>query len=384
MTKRQRTFLFFTAAILFFTTTPAVVLYSQGWRLDWDHKTLTHTGGLYVRVNPPRASIFLDDSFVKRTDLFFDSALLTNLLPGEYSLRVEKEGYIPWKKALSVQSSQVTEAKEVILFPEDIEFQTLFSNVLKASLSPNSILFAFQKKLDEKTWELTAWDIENKKEEVLFDAPFGTQWESLQWSKDSKKILLTIRKGDKLQYLIWNVQENEAEPCVKTPCTLDFLGTDISQPMFSPANSQEILFSKVVAGSPTLQKTDYVARQGITTIEEDTVTPEMLPSGIESPDRKKLAFVNDSRLMVFFFETKRQVLLGTFTQVPKSLSWLLNEHVFFSSGDSINVAELDTRGASNIVQLGTFKNAELSWNPEQKSLFVLSEGKFLVSEKLLP
>ncbi|MDO8633362.1 MAG: PEGA domain-containing protein, partial [Candidatus Wildermuthbacteria bacterium] len=399
MTKRQRTFLFFTAAILFFATTPAVVLYSQGWRLDWDHKTLTHTGGLYVRVNPPRASVFLNDSFVKRTDFFFDSAFITNLLPGEYSLRVEKEGYIPWKKTLSVQSSQVTEAKEVILFPENIAFQTLFSSIKNMWPSPNASLYIFQKQIDSKNWELISWNSQNKKETVLlFETSNNTSIENIAWSEDLKNVLVEISKNEKPRYLIWDLTGQETDACVRTPCDLDFITSSINKVIFSPINSKEVIFSTLAGSSSVIQKANYITRQKSTALAQDVISftaegkkllwleeiSNSVTLYLESPDKKKLAFVNDSRLMVFFFETKKQVLLGTFTKAPKSLSWLGNEHILFSSGESINVAELDARGTSNIVQLGTFKNAELSWNPEQKSLFVLSEDKFLVSEKLLP
>src|SRR3989344_2070467 len=93
MTKRQRTLLFFAAATLFLLTTPAVVLYSQGWRVDWDHKTVTHTGGVYVRVTPPRASIFVDDGFVKRSDPFPKHHCIPSLVL-EHQTCVAKPRYV--------------------------------------------------------------------------------------------------------------------------------------------------------------------------------------------------------------------------------------------------------------------------------------------------
>ncbi|MDO8577470.1 MAG: PEGA domain-containing protein [Candidatus Wildermuthbacteria bacterium] len=343
MTKRTRTFLFFAAAILFLFTTPVVVLYSQGWRIDFDHKTVTHTGGLYVRVTPPRASIFLNDSFAKKTDFFFDSALITNLLPGEYSLRVEKEGYIPWKKTLSVQSSQVTEAKEVILFPENVEFQTLFSNVRKASLSPDSSLFAFQKKLDEKTWELTTFDISSNREIVLFEAPAGSQLKDIQWALNSNTLLLQFAQNGVEQKVRLDARENEQTETRPEPEQ----NTIETEPQANEAN--------------------------------------VLPSGVSSPDKKKLLLLSGNTIALYDKSSKEQIVLGTFRNEPKNLTWLNNDHIFFSVGDDIFVSELDVRGKEpNMVTLGAFKNPELFWSPGAKTLFVLSESKFLVSEKLLP
>ncbi|MBI2642316.1 MAG: PEGA domain-containing protein [Candidatus Wildermuthbacteria bacterium] len=335
MTKRQRTLLFLFAAFLFLLATPSVILYSQGWRVDWDEKTVTHTGGIYLRAVPSRASIYLDGEFVKRTDLFFDSSLITNLLPGYYDVRIEKEGYIPWAKTLPVEKAQVAEAKYVVLFPENLQFQTLFQNVMLASMSPDTSLFAFQKELNEAAWELTSFDIANNQERVLFESPAGSQLKGVQWAPDSDTLVLEFLQGSKEQQIRLNTRGNEATRETELP--------------------QEV----------------------------ELQTDE--PTGISSPDKRKLLILNDNTIALYDRNTKEQVVLGTFKNEPKNLIWLDNDHVFFSVLNDVFVSELDTRGKGpNIVSLGTFKKPELFWSPGLKTLFVLSEGKFLASEKLLP
>ncbi|MBI2642132.1 MAG: PEGA domain-containing protein [Candidatus Wildermuthbacteria bacterium] len=342
MTKRQRTILFFAAALLFLLATPTVILYSQGWRIDWNEKTVTHTGGMYMRAVPSRASIYVNGEFVKRTDLFFDSSLITNLLPGNYNVRIEKEGYIPWTKTLPVQKAQVTEAKHIILFPENLQFQTLFSNVMLASLSPDASLFAFQKKLDATTWELTSFDIANNQEKVLFEAPAGSQLQSIQWAPDSNTLLLQSSRNGKEQ-----------------------------QVKLGARGSEEVLNQE----APALPEEEIPPAE----------TFEVLPNGVVSPDEKNLLILDGNTIAFYDKETKEQVALGTFKNEPKNLAWLDNDHIFFSVLDDIFASELDVRGKGpNSVALGTFKNPELFWSPDLKTLFVLSEGKFLSSETLLP
>ncbi|OHA63565.1 MAG: hypothetical protein A2842_01965 [Candidatus Wildermuthbacteria bacterium RIFCSPHIGHO2_01_FULL_48_25] len=269
MTKRQRTFLFLAATVLFLLATPAVILYSQGLRIDWKNRTLTHTGGIFLKAVPSRATISLDGSFVKRTDFFFDSALLTNLLPGNYDVVVEKEGYIPWKKTLPVQKAQVTEEKHVILFSQDISFQTLFSNVLNFWPSPDGSLFVFQKKLDSRTWQLTSWNPQDGREIVLWEAPLSNQVEDIIWSPDSNAIALRLAALERERYLLWNLKGQTQDACVLTPCSLDFLGLSSNEVAFSSENSQHVLFTVFQVGSVSLKRANYVTKAIPETLAKD-------------------------------------------------------------------------------------------------------------------
>ncbi|MDP2637376.1 MAG: hypothetical protein Q8P03_02065 [bacterium] len=271
MTKPQRTFLFLAATILFLLATPAVILYSQGIRVDWEHLTLTHTGGIFLKAMPSRATISLDGSFVKRTDFFFDSALLTNLLPGAYDVVIEKEGYLPWKKTLPVKKAQVTEEKSIILFPQDVRFQTLFSNILTFWPSPDGTLFVFQKKLDPRTWQLVSWNPEGKRETVLWEAPLSHQIEDIIWSPHSSAIALRLSILEQERYLLWNLRDGTTEACVLDPCSLDFLGTTPNELAFSSENSQHVLFTVLQGNSVSLKRANYVTKVLPETLATDIV-----------------------------------------------------------------------------------------------------------------
>src|SRR3990167_8039556 len=117
MTQRTRTALFFTLVLLFCVATPALILYSLGYRVDWREGKVAQTGGLYGKTAPANAAVSINGKEEKKTDFLFGELFLDNLLPGTYRVRIEKEGYKPWQKNLPVQEKQVTEAKNVMLFP---------------------------------------------------------------------------------------------------------------------------------------------------------------------------------------------------------------------------------------------------------------------------
>ena len=122
MTKKTRMVLFLSLLVLFFLIVPLIVFYSQGYRYDFENKKITQTGGLFLKVVPRQVEIYIDNKLKKKTDFFFGSILIENLLPKKYKIEVKKEGYYPWEKSLEIKERQVTEAKNIILFPENPNF----------------------------------------------------------------------------------------------------------------------------------------------------------------------------------------------------------------------------------------------------------------------
>ena len=70
MTKRTRTILFSICAILFLLIAPSVVLYSQGYRIDFESKRIVQIGGFYFKVWPKNAQVLIDGKLEKKTDVF--------------------------------------------------------------------------------------------------------------------------------------------------------------------------------------------------------------------------------------------------------------------------------------------------------------------------
>ena len=103
MTKKSRTILFLICLILFLIIAPLAIFYSQGYRFDFETKKITQTGGLFLKVIPKQVEVFVDGKLTKKTDFFFGSALIENLLPKKYRVSVKKEGYLPWEKNLEIR-----------------------------------------------------------------------------------------------------------------------------------------------------------------------------------------------------------------------------------------------------------------------------------------
>jgi len=119
MNKGPRQKLFYLFAVLFLLLAPALVVYAYGWRLDLKTFRPVKIGGVFLRNLPSDALIKIDNKSAERqARQTLTGTLINNLLPGEYQIEVNKEGYLPWRKTVAVAPAAVTESLPIILIPE--------------------------------------------------------------------------------------------------------------------------------------------------------------------------------------------------------------------------------------------------------------------------
>lgn len=136
--------LIITGAILAVITF-VLVKYAQGYRLVFDGKNLFTKEGVVVKPTglltatstPDGASVYIDNQLTSATDSTID------LPPGEYTVRIVKEGYLPWEKKLRIQKEVVTQTK-ALLFPAAPKLESITSTgVLNPTPDPAGTSIAF-------------------------------------------------------------------------------------------------------------------------------------------------------------------------------------------------------------------------------------------------
>lgn len=107
---------------MFIVAGTGLVLYAQGWRLDFKTFTPTKVGGIYIRSFPAGAEITLDGKEIKnKSGLIQSGTLIGNLFPGSYRLKLAAPGFKPLQRNISVQPSLVTELDKLVLIPKSAE-----------------------------------------------------------------------------------------------------------------------------------------------------------------------------------------------------------------------------------------------------------------------
>jgi hypothetical protein len=118
MTLRTRRKIFYTLVVLFFVLGSGVVLYAQGWRLDFSAWRLEKIGGIYVRSYPGDAAIYLNGKPVANDVGFLSpGTLISDLLPKTYTVSLKATGYDAWQENATVAPSQVVQFKYAVLVP---------------------------------------------------------------------------------------------------------------------------------------------------------------------------------------------------------------------------------------------------------------------------
>lgn len=224
MTKKQRTILVFILLLLFFFIFPFLILYSTGTRFDFEKKKFVKTGGIYVKTNT-LATIYLNEKKVKITDPIFGKALIENLLPKKYRLRIEKEKFFPLEKEVEVKSNQVSKI-EIPLFPklnfsifegkiEDLEF-------FKKEKPKDKNIVAFFRKEKGDAYYLDQSGTVFKNSEKL-------NFEKIEIKKDKVYDLMVwggwvfIKEGDDFYYL----KDGKIEKVEKNIKGFDSIGSEI-------------------------------------------------------------------------------------------------------------------------------------------------------------
>lgn len=220
MIKRTRTKIFLALFFLFLVTAPITVFYCLGWRFDWKTKKITQPGIFYFKVWPRSVEIYVNGKFKKRTDIFFGSALLEDLSPKTYNIKIEKEGYYPWEKNLEIKKRKVTEAKNVILIPQDPGTFLISKNIENFFFLPDNKKVILKevalKEQEASSWELKIFDTEESIKSHLIsqsDLNLGSsspvELINIKFSFDSKKAIMKLGAKEKIYHYLLDLETSE-------------------------------------------------------------------------------------------------------------------------------------------------------------------------------
>ncbi len=142
---RLRFFMIFVTAAILLAAAFILMKFAQGYRIALDGKNLfqkdsfkiASTGLLAATSNPDGASIYINNHLTSATNTTID------LAPGEYTVRIVKEGYLPWEKKLKIQKEVVTQT-QALLFPAAPKLESITATgVLNPTPDPTGSTLAF-------------------------------------------------------------------------------------------------------------------------------------------------------------------------------------------------------------------------------------------------
>jgi hypothetical protein len=229
--------------------TVIVVLLGKGYglNLNGNGPILSGTGLLVATSSPDGAQVIINGHLTTATDNTI------NLAPGDYNVKIFKEGYFAWEKKITVKKEVVSKA-DALLFPTAPQLTSItnvgvLNPVIDPSLTKIAYAVASQSAVKNGIYVIDMsvrpiLTLQNASSQIVQDITNAFSLATFAWSPDSAQILATItRENISTKYLL---QTN----------TLNQSPQDVTETIDSVNNSwQKIKADKDTALMNSLPKT---------------------------------------------------------------------------------------------------------------------------------
>lgn len=133
--------LFFSSLVILFlvVATIVVIFFAKGYRIGFNGSgtIIAGTGLLVATSSPDGAQVFVNGHLTTATDNTI------NLAPGDYDVKIFKDGYFPWEKKITVKEEVVSKA-DALLFPAAPKLESITNvGVSKPVIDPSRSKIAY-------------------------------------------------------------------------------------------------------------------------------------------------------------------------------------------------------------------------------------------------
>ena len=105
----------------------SIVFYAFGWRYDFRQNKLFLSSILYINSQPTNADIYLNDKLIGKTKI-----ARQEVKPGDYNLKIIKDGFYPWETMLNVPAFSVVEVDPYLFYQNPKQEKEIKINKLLA------------------------------------------------------------------------------------------------------------------------------------------------------------------------------------------------------------------------------------------------------------
>ncbi|MBU1146628.1 PEGA domain-containing protein [Patescibacteria group bacterium] len=349
MTLPYRRIVYISFIAIFLIVTPIVILYTTGYRYNFQTNKLQKTGILILKSSPLGAKIYLNGELRKETT----PARITNLFPNDYTIKIEKENFYPWQKNLPIESSLTTFAENITLFEKLLPAEVVENNSELFSLAPNKekIIYLDKKETGDEVWLL---NFKNNKSSLIYRISEGkNDIVNLEWSNDNQKVLLTVNFSDATdshKYIMINTETNEISVYQKLSdfyFTFSGVPINIADANLLPDLDVATGYSGAVAVLD--KKTKNISVVKPTSL--DVIFETKADQAAWSSDVKKLLYTTDFEIWIYNFSTEEKTLISRYSQEIKKVDWVNENYIAALLGGAVKIIELDERDQRNVIDL---------------------------------
>ncbi|HBW73988.1 MAG: hypothetical protein UX10_C0001G0025 [Candidatus Magasanikbacteria bacterium GW2011_GWA2_45_39] len=214
--------------LAFFIIAPVTLLYTSGFRYNWQKKKIGEVGVLGIKTYPTNTNVYLNNQQQKNSSPLY----INDLAPNVYTVRVELPGYFSWTKNLEVQSLESTLAYDITLFKQS-KPQSLVNGIINAyALDHTGEHIAVVR--DAQTIEI--FSSSGEKQDTLYTSPEKNLTQvQISWSANNSYILVTNLTNQNSSLVV------PTDTKKQTKTTLKLAGAPLIHPRFDNSDD-EILY----------------------------------------------------------------------------------------------------------------------------------------------
>ncbi len=357
------------------------IFFAKGYTFSQD-KRIVGTGNITITSTPDAASVYIDGHLTTATN-----ATISTLQPGKYTVKVIKEGFIPWERPVKVNQGLVTDLK-ITLFPAIPTIYPLtFSGVSNSVMSPDGGKLAYIVPTSTDSASLKkagvwVWSFENgqpisfargaQPHQIADSIVINYTKATLRWSSDSKQILATLGNNN---YLL-NDNGLNSNPIDITPTLQNTLSTwDDDQKTKDEAriaNIKDINVRKIASGSAILKWAPDETKFMYT--EPSAISPQSsdkTKNTVNSKSSPKPSLLNPENSLKF---KVYDLLTNTSYDLPEAKNhfWLPDSrHVVLVEDNQISISDFDGTNKA-VIYAGVFDPTSVYAWPDSSRLMVVS------------
>lgn len=377
----MRRLLFLSFLTFFLISAPLIVLYTAGYRYSPRSGLLLQTGVLSLHTIPRNASISIDNRFIGKTTPF----VLKRMVPGNYTIRLERKDYLPWETEIAIKPGSSTFLQNILLLRDDAPafLTSIESHNPEPSPNANAFLYTF---VDENWQEVRLFDVTNTAERVLTRIPSAELQKShYKWSTNGTFIALNSPSGIMSLYLangnalsVDTLSSLRVEDFYWHPSSDHILYLQTSETVYEVLVSSTI---STVTALPTEQLSLSTNRSlAFTQAETETQLREftgdtsrviaLLPRGeyriIKQDGSFLLIQKNGGNLLLLNLNGNQPILLSTSASIN---DWQKERDILaYSNGNEVNVYQPSTHQVTFLTRISEQIHF-LAWHPTTQYVF---------------
>lgn len=358
------------------------IYYAQGYRFNFNNpKLIQGTGLLVLTSKPDGARVVVDGHLTTATNNTI------NLAPGVYKVRIEKDGYFPWEKSITVNQETVSQANAT-LFPTAPRLESVTATgalnptldgtgsiiaytVASASADKNGV-YTFNMgapailPLGGGSSQVTNDLIASFSKAALSFSPDGTQLlasVSATLAQNPTAYLLSARSfnsnpRDVTATLPQILADWDKQTTLKNKKLIDSLPRKI-RPMAAANFGNPVI-------SPEEDKILYVASQSASL---PIIIKPRLPGTNSTPEQRN---IKKGDTYVYDMKEDRNYLLATKEDAPAKFLWHPDaNHLIYVKNAKINIIEFDGKNTTTVYAGPFVDNLVFPW-PDGSSIVILT------------